>query len=63
MLTITPGDYTMQMEISEAMYKHFIEHHHSRVPDEPVATCLKEYIKRNLEKALNEKLREMKKPA
>lgn len=60
MLTITPGDYTMQMEITEKMYKYYMEHYHSRHPDEPVAVKLKEHIKSNLERQLNEKLREMK---
>lgn len=32
MLTITPGDYTMQMEITEKMYKQFISDHYSRTP-------------------------------
>lgn len=60
MLTITPGDYTMQMEITETMYKYYMDHYHSRNPDAPVAVKLKEYIKSNLEKQLNDKLRVMK---
>jgi hypothetical protein len=60
MLTITPGDYTMQMEITEKMYNHYMEKIHSRHPDDPIAVRLKEYIKTNLENELNNKLKEMK---
>ena len=60
MLTITPGDYTMQMEITEKMYKHYMDTIHCRYPDDPVGVRLKEYIKTNLEMELNKKLREKK---
>jgi hypothetical protein len=60
MLTITPGDYTMQMEITEKMYKHYMDTIHCRYPDDPVGVRLKEYIKTNLEMELNKKLRERK---
>jgi hypothetical protein len=60
MLTITPGDYTMQMEITQKMYDHYIKNVHCRYPDDPVGVRLKEYIKTNLEIELNQKLRELK---
>lgn len=62
MLTITPGDYTMQMEITEEMYNHYMTKIHCRHPDDPVGVRLKEYIKENLEIELNIKLKEMKAP-
>ncbi len=31
-LTVTPGDYTMQMEITEQMYNQFLKDHYSRTP-------------------------------
>jgi hypothetical protein len=60
MLTITPGDYTMQMEITKKMYDHYIKNIHCRHPDEPVGVRLKEYIKLMLENELNQKLKEKK---
>ena len=60
MLTITPGDYTMQMEITKKMYEYYIKNVHCRHPNEPVAVRLKEYIKTNLENELNQKLKEIK---
>jgi hypothetical protein len=60
MLTITPGDYTMQMEITKKMYDYYIQHVHCRHPNDPVAVRLKEYIKTNLEIELNQKLKEIK---
>ena len=53
MLTITPGDYTMQMEISEKMYKYFMKMIHSRQSERPVAVVLKEYLRSQLEEIFN----------
>jgi hypothetical protein len=61
--TITPGDYTMQMEITEKMYMEFIEKHYKRNPDqnrigkEPIAMEFKKYIKEHLERQLNEEVK------
>jgi hypothetical protein len=60
METITPGDYTMQMEITQKMYDHYMKNVHCRYPDDPVGVRLKEYIKTNLEIELNKKLKERK---
>jgi hypothetical protein len=60
METITPGDYTMSMKITQTMYNHYIKNIHSRFPDDPVAVRLKDYIKLNLELEFNAKLKEIK---
>ena len=63
-LTVTPGDYTMQMEITEQMYNHFMEEIYKRSHyqnSEPIAMVFKQYIKRELERILNAKLDEIKK--
>ncbi len=60
MLTITPGDYTMQMEITEKMYAYFIKNIYARQSERPVAVVLKEYLRKHLEETFNQMLQEMK---
>lgn len=72
MLTVTPGDYTMQMEITEKMYNQFLKDHYSRTPHqddpvtgkqigvEPIAMHFKSYIKNELERQLNVQLKAIK---
>lgn len=62
--TITPGDYTAQLEISQKAYDFFLKNIYSRESqrksDLSIGECLKTYIKRELERVLTEKLLEMK---
>lgn len=62
--TITPGDYTAQLEISEKAFNFFLNNIYSREiqrkSDLSIGECLKSYIKRELERVLTEKLLEMK---
>ncbi len=64
METITPGDYTVQMEISQKAYEYFIQNVYdrekTRKTDLSVGECLKSYIKRELEEVLTLKLQELK---
>lgn len=62
--TITPGDYTAQMEISEKMFSFFktniYPREQARKSDISIGESLKSYIKRELERVLTDKLAEMK---
>lgn len=62
--TITPGDYTAQMEITEKAFKFFKENIYKRdverKSDISIGESLKSYIKKELERILTEKLFEMK---
>lgn len=64
MQTITPGDYTAQLEITEKSYRFFMENIYprdqARKSDISIGESLKTYIKRELERILTEKLDEMK---
>jgi len=63
--TITPGDYTMQYEISSKSYEFFMTNIYprdqARKTDISIGESLKSYIKRELERILTEKLHEVKK--
>jgi hypothetical protein len=62
--TITPGDYTAQMEITEKAFKFFEDNIYTRdkerKTDISIGESLKSYIKKELERILTEKLFEMK---
>lgn len=62
--TITPGDYTCQLEITEKAYNHFIDHvYHEekmRNQDVSIGESLKAYIKSQLEYILTKKLQDVK---
>jgi hypothetical protein len=62
--TITPGDYTAEMEITDNQYHFFLNNIYSRKqkenPDISIGQALKTYIKEELERILTEKLREKK---
>jgi len=64
MQTITPGDYTAQLEITEKSYRFFMQNIYprdqARKSDISIGESLKTYIKRELERILTEKLDEMK---
>ena len=62
--TITPGDYTLQYEITDEAYHWFLNNVYLPGNFEArgvsIALCLKEHMKSELEKTLTEKLREIK---
>ena len=60
--TITPGDYTMQMEITDEAYEWFLANVFKRDGNRGVSIgmSLKTYIKNELEKLLTDKLKEVK---
>lgn len=60
--TLTPGDYTAQLEISEKAYNFFLNviYHHEKEKGKSIGLALKEYLKRELENVLTHKLKEMK---
>jgi hypothetical protein len=62
--TITPGDYTLQYEITDEAYHWFLNNvYYPGAYEErgiSIAGCLKDYMKKELEKMLTEKLREVK---
>jgi hypothetical protein len=64
METITPGDYTAEMEITEKQYQFFLTNifprKQSQRPDISIGEALKTYIKEELEHILTQKLSEMK---
>lgn len=64
METITPGDYTAQLEISEKAYTYFMNNVYprdqQRKSDISIGESLKTYLKREIEHLLTEKLIEMK---
>jgi hypothetical protein len=64
METITPGDYTCQLEISQKAFNFFMTNIYardqSRKSDISIGESLKAYIKRELEQILTQKLDEVK---
>lgn len=60
--TITPGDYTMQMEISDKAYDWFLQEIYPRDKNRGISTgeSLKSYMKSELERILTDKLKEIK---
>lgn len=62
--TITPGDYTLQYEITEEAYHHFLNNvYYPGAYEErgiSIGGCLKDYMKEHIEKLLTDKLREMR---
>jgi hypothetical protein len=62
--TITPGDYTLQYEITDEAYQWFLENVYRKNRDEEngisIALSLKTYMKAELEKMLTERLHAMK---
>lgn len=62
--TITPGDYTLQYEITDEAYHWFMNNVYLPGNYEErgvsIALCLKDHMKTELEKLLTEKLREIK---
>jgi hypothetical protein len=62
--TITPGDYTLQMEITTDMWNHFLNEHYYKNDMEAQgissAFALKTYMKSELEKVLTENLKQNK---
>jgi hypothetical protein len=62
--TITPGDYTLQYEITDEAYHWFLNNVYYPGAFEErgisIAGCLKDYMKKELEKMLTDKLREVK---
>ncbi len=45
METITPGDYTMSMKITQRMYDHYMMNVHCRHPYDSIADRLKDYMR------------------
>jgi hypothetical protein len=61
--TITPGDYTVQMEITDKAYNWFLaseQYQRDKNRGLSVGESLKTYIKTELEKTLTDKLKEMR---
>lgn len=62
--TITPGDYTLQYEITEEGYHWFLNNvYYPGAYEErgiSIGTCLKDYMKEKLERMLTDKLNEMR---
>ena len=60
--TITPGDYTVQMEISDKAYEWFMTNIYPPLEAKnlSIGESLKSYMKNELEKTLTDKLKEMK---
>lgn len=62
--TITPGDYTLQYEITDEAYQHFLEFVYYPSGEEakgtPIGLYLKEYLKAEIEKMLTQKLIQLK---
>jgi hypothetical protein len=62
--TVTPGDYSLQYEITDEAYQWFLENVYLNNSDEAngksIALSLKDYMKRELEQILTEKLEEMR---
>lgn len=64
METITPGDYTAEMEITDKQYRFFMDNifprERSKRADISIGEALKTYIKKELERILTDKLNELK---
>jgi hypothetical protein len=62
--TITPGDYTLQYEITDEAYQHFLDKVYGASGDEQngvsIGLSLKNYLKTEIEKLLTTKLIDLK---
>lgn len=62
--TITPGDYTLQYEITDQAYQNFLDKVYGASGDEQngvsIGLSLKNYLKTEIEKLLTTKLRDLK---
>ncbi|CDW91100.1 UNKNOWN [Stylonychia lemnae] len=50
--TITAGDYTVDLKISQSMYQTFVNQHHQKYAFDPQGYALKKYLKQEIETKL-----------